>query len=237
MSEWNPWHGCTKISPGCQNCYVYRTDAKFGKDSTIVTKNSDFKLPVKRDKNGNFKLQPNAGTVYTCFTSDFFHKDADIWRREAWQMIGARPDLRFFIITKRIDRFMNCIPFDWENGYENVTIASTAENQAMADYRLPILLSLPIKHKQIICEPLLEDINLLAYLTKEIECVTVGGESGEFARACDYSWVLSIRKQCVEKSIPFHFKQTGANFIKDGKRYRVLRKFQHSQARKADIDT
>lgn len=48
MSLWNPWHGCTKCSPGCQNCYVYRRDAEFGKDASIVKKTASFNLPVKK---------------------------------------------------------------------------------------------------------------------------------------------------------------------------------------------
>ena len=46
MPLWNPWHGCTKCSPGCQNCYVYRRDAEFGKDASIVKKTASFNLPV-----------------------------------------------------------------------------------------------------------------------------------------------------------------------------------------------
>ena len=58
MSLWNPWHGCTKCSPGCQNCYVYRRDAEFGKDASIVKKTASFNLPVKKDRRGNYKLKP-----------------------------------------------------------------------------------------------------------------------------------------------------------------------------------
>ena len=86
MSLWNPWHGCTKCSPGCRNCYVYRRDAEFGKDASIVKKTVSFNLPVKKDRRGNYKLKPEDGTVMTCFTSDFFHPDADAWRPEAWQI-------------------------------------------------------------------------------------------------------------------------------------------------------
>jgi hypothetical protein len=68
------------------------------------------------------------------------------------------------------------------------------------------------------------------------EGVIVGGESGAQARPCDYGWVLGIRTQCVAAGVPFRFKQTGAQFIKDGKLYRIERKFQHAQARKAGIN-
>ena len=236
MANWNPWHGCHKLSSGCLNCYVYRGDARIGKDSDIVTKNSDFALPIQRKKNGEYKLKAQAGLVYTCFTSDFFLEDADQWRQELWPMIKERKDLHFFIITKRIDRFAACIPPDWLDGYENVSICCTVENQEMADYRLPIYLQAPIKHKQIMCEPLLGPLDLSPYLNRKIKKVSVGGESGKQARPCDYNWVLSLRQQCLAVQIDFYFKQTGANFIKDGKLYQIERKLQMRQARRANID-
>ena len=66
--------------------------------------------------------------------------------------------------------------------------------------------------------------------------MVVGGESGNEARECHFDWVLDLRRQCVERNIPFTFRQTGAHFVKDGRHYRILRKDQHSQAKKAGID-
>ncbi len=235
MAQWNPWHGCHKISPGCQNCYVYRIDSGFEKDASVITKTANFNLPLKRKRNGTWKLQ-SGQTVYTCFSSDFFLDEADEWRQEAWQMIRHRSDLDFFIITKRIHRFTINLPDDWGEGYPNVTIYSTCENQDRADFRLPILLDLPIRHKGIACEPLLEPIDLSRWLHPSIELVVTGGESGNIARECHYNWVLDIRKQCIQNKVPFHFKQTGARFVKDGKLYQVKRQYQHSQAAKAAID-
>ncbi len=235
MAQWNPWHGCHKISAGCQNCYVFRIDAVFNKDTSVISKTGDFNLPLMKTRTGEYKLAPGE-EVYTCFSSDFFLEEADDWRIEAWRMIRIRSDLDFFIITKRIERFRINLPEDWGAGYENVTICPTCENQDRASYRLPILLSLPIRHKAIICEPLLERIDLSPWLNTSIEEVTVGGESGKDARVCDYDWVLDIRRQCAEKSISFHFKQTGAKLIKDGRLFRIQRKDQQVQAKKANID-
>lgn len=84
---------------------------------------------------------------------------------------------------------------------------------------------------------MLEHIDLSQYLDKsQITEVVVGGESGNEARECNYDWILSIREQCIGAGIDFHFRQTGARFVKDGRLYRIERKFQHSQARKANID-
>jgi protein gp37 len=236
MAMWNLWHGCRKISPGCQNCYVYRGDSKFGRDSYEVRKTQNFTLPVQKNRQGLYKLLPGE-TVHTCFTSDFFFEDADPWRQEAWHMIRARPDLMFLIITKRISRFSGSLPEDWGSGYDNVILYTTVENQAMADARLPLLLAAPLRHKGIVCEPLLGPIDLSPYLVPEIEGVLVGGESGPASRICDYNWVLDIRRQCVAANIPFTFRQTGRLFMKDGKLYTVERRFQYSQATKAAINT
>ncbi len=232
---WNLWHGCHKISTGCKHCYVYRSDARYERDSAAVYKTQNFTLPVKRDRKGNYKIEPGT-LIYICFTSDFLLEDADAWRDEAWAMIRERSDCTFLFITKRIDRFMQCVPPDWGDGYENVVVCCTVETQERADYRLPYLLSAKAKHKEIICSPLLEDIELSKYLTPEIGGVTAAGESGAGVRVCDYAWILHIRQQCIEHKIPFWFQQTGANFRKDGKYYHIPRKEQHSQARKANIN-
>ena len=237
MAIWNPWHGCHKISPGCQNCYVYRRDESIGKDASIVAKTGDYELPRKRNRQKEYKLQPQDGTVFTCMTSDFFLEEADGWREACWQMMRERPDLQFTIITKRIGRFVACIPVDWGEGYPNVTIYCTVENQRMADERMPVFLSLPIRHRAVCHEPLLGPIHMEPYLaTGKIGYVLCGGESGERARPCRYEWILAIREQCMKYHVPFHFKQTGAVFVMNGKTYHIERKLQQSQAAKAGID-
>lgn len=152
-------------------------------------------------------------------------------------MIKYRDDLHFVIITKRIDRFMECIPSDWGDGYENVTIMCTCENQSKADHRLPIFLEAPIKHKCIIHEPMLEAINIEKYLASgQIEQVTCGGESGDQARVCDFAWILESMEQCVKYDVSFYFKQTGAKFKKGNKIYQIERKDQMIQADKAEVN-
>lgn len=236
-ASWNPWHGCTKLSPGCKYCYVYRQDAMYGVDisSSEVRQTSNFNLPIRHKRDKSYKI-PSGETVYTCFTSDFFVEQADPWRNQAWDMIRTRSDLTFVIFTKRIDRFKSCTPADWGTGYPNVVIGCTVENQAMADYRLPIFKNLPIHHKLIIAAPLLENIDLSAHLDNSISQVAASGESGFDARVCHYDWILHIRQQCINKNIPFCFHQTGARLLKDGKLYRIKRCHQISQAQKANID-
>ncbi len=237
MEMWNPWHGCHKISPGCSNCYVYRRDAEFGKDTNIVVRTAKFDLPVQRNRKGEYKFMPEDSEVFACGTSDFFIEEADEWREEAWSFIKERRDLRFMIITKRIHRFEVALPKDWGVGYDNVIIGCTCENQNRADFRLPIFLEMPIKHRVIIHEPMLEVVNIEKYLESgKIEKVICGGESGEGARICDFGWILDTMNQCVKYDVPFHFKQTGANFKKGNKIYNVDRNAQITQAAKAGVD-
>ena len=205
MAIWNPWHGCHKKSAGCLNCYMFRRDSMYDKDSTIVTKTKDFNLGIKKHKDGSYFIK-SGETVYTCMTSDFFIEEADNWRNNIWQIIKYRKDLHFVIITKRIERFLDCIPEDWEEGYPNVTICATCENQQMADE------------------------------SGKIEHVTCGGESGDKARPCNYDWILNTRDQCIKTNTSFYFKQTGANFIKDNKHYNIKRYNQMKQANKANIN-
>lgn len=236
-ANWNPWHGCTKISPGCKYCYVYRQDKMYGSEiaSSLCRKTGNFDLPIKKKRDGSYKIK-GGKIVLTCFTSDFLLKDADDWRADCWKMIRQRSDLMFYFFTKRIDRFAECCPDDWGDGYNNVIIGCTIENQTMANYRLPIFAKLPIKHKTIIAAPLISSIDLSAHLDHTIEEVSAGGESGAYARPCNYDWILDIRRQCIEKNIPFNFHQTGAHFVKNGKMYNIKRSDQISQARKANIN-
>ena len=124
-SVWNPWHGCKRVSAGCLNCYVYRIDKAFNKDSSIVEKTKSFDYPIKKDKYGEYKLSVSESPVYACLSSDFFIQEADEWRDDIWKMIHTRSEIDFRIITKRIERFSECIPENWGDGYDNVTVICT----------------------------------------------------------------------------------------------------------------
>ncbi|MBE6113807.1 MAG: DUF5131 family protein [Erysipelotrichaceae bacterium] len=233
MAMWDPWRGCKKYSDGCLHCYIHKGDSKRGVDTSNIVQTKDFKKPIERLKNGNYKMR--SGLVYTCFSTDFLIEEADPWRNECWEMIKERQDCTFLFLTKRIERFMKCIPTDWGQGYENVVICCTIEDQKNADKRLSIFHSLPIKHKCITAQPLLENVDIEKYLD-DIELVVVGGESDHYARPLDYDWVLHIREQCIKKNVSFEFRQCGTHFIKEGKVYTLKTKDLCSQARKADIN-
>ena len=233
--SWNPWHGCRRVSEGCLHCYVYRIDASFGRRGEEIRLNSDFLLPLRETRDG---MKISSGErVYTCFSSDFLLEDADEWRQDAWRMMKMRGDLEFVFFTKRIGRLRECLPDDWEEGYPNVVIGCTCENQARAEERLPVFLELPIARRTVVCEPLLGEIDLLPYLKSgKIGEVCVGGESGEDARVCRFSWVERIRRDCLSAGVRFTYHQTGALLEKEGKLYRSPASRQHSQAKRAFED-
>lgn len=216
--NWEPWRGCYKISDGCTYCYFYGPYAKRYGESTIQ-KTDKFDWPIRKNAKGAYNIKGNQ-ILPTCFATDFFLPEADEWREEAWAMIRERTDIEFLILTKRIDRFPVSLPPDWGAGYDNVNLGCTVENQALADSRLPLFLSYPIKHRFIACAPLLEAVDLTPYL-HGVEHVTAGGETGREARVCDYDWVLQLRAQCLAAGVTFWFKNTGSRFRRDGTEARV----------------
>ena len=115
-----------------------------------------------------------------------------------------------------------------------MTVGLSVENQDRADFRIPIFLSVSLRHRYIVVAPMLERIDLTRWLDPAlIEEVTVGGESGKYARPLDFDWVLDLHGQCMHAGIPFAFHQTGSYMIKDGHKYHIPREHQHSQARRA----
>ena len=104
MPIWNPWRGCRRCSEGCLHCYIHKGDAKRGVDTGAIVQMADFYKPVKKLKNGNYRMK--SGLVYTCFSTDFLIEEADPWRTECWEMIKERQDCTFLFLTKRIERFI-----------------------------------------------------------------------------------------------------------------------------------
>ena len=160
--------------------------------------------------------------ISVCMTSDFFLKEADIWRDEAWDIIRRRSDVIFRLLTKRPERILKCLPEDWEDGWDNVFINVTCENQSRADERIPILLELPFRHKGLHCAPLLGPVSIGKYLRDgQIEQVACGGENYGGERPCDFDWVKALREECISHDMSFCFMETGTVFIKDGRKYRI----------------
>ena len=218
---WNPWHGCVKCSEGCENCYMYFLDRARDRDGGEIYRTQNADYPVQKQRDGKYKIR-SGELIRVCMTSDFFLEQADGWRGEAWEMMRLRPDVKFFLLTKRPQRVKDQLPGWWGEGPENIMLSVTAENQHRADERIPILLDLPFKHKGVMCAPFIGPVSIGEYLDSGlIEQVICGGENYDGARPCDFEWVKALREQCVAYNVTFCFIETGTVFIKDGKKYRI----------------
>lgn len=231
---WNPWRGCHKIGEGCKNCYIHQGDIRKGINTDNIELLEHLDLPIRRKKNGEYII-PTGELVFVCFSSDFLLEEADKWRAKCFEIMKERRDLDFLFLTKRISRLLEVIPTDWGIGYPNVTIGISLSTQEEIDQTLPLFKKLPIVHKNIILQPLLEDVDVSKYLD-DVELVVVGGEYGIDTRPLDYKWVLSIREQCVNTKTAFEFRQCATNFLKEGKMYKLRYKEVTQQAKKANIN-
>ncbi len=234
---WNPWHGCIKKSEGCDHCYMYFLDKLRDKDgSDIFRTKQGFSYPLQKDRHGAYKVR-SGEMLRVCMTSDFFLREADPWRDEAWDIMRQRRDVIFFLLTKRPERVADCLPPDWGDGWPHIFFNVTAENQRRADERIPILLDLPFHHKGVMCAPFIGPVSMRSYLeTGKIERVLCDGENYDGARPCHYDWVKALRQECVDNRVTFVFCGTGRRFVKDGKCYQIEGNgLQSSQAHKSGL--
>lgn len=235
---WNPWHGCHKKSEGCENCFMMVKDKTYNKDGSIVHKVKDnFNYPLKKDKQKNYKIK-SGEMLRVCMSSDFYVEEADPWRNEAFDIMRQRPDVVFYILTKRPERVKENLPDWWGDGLENVFFNVTCENQIRADERIPILFDLPFKHKGIFVAPFIGPVEIEKYLKQNIiEQVICDGENYDWPRPLRYEWVESLSNQCKRNNVRFAFLSIGNHFIKDGKSFIISDKtIQTQQARKSGLE-
>lgn len=227
---WNPWHGCTKKSEGCRNCYMYFLDAQRGRSGAEIFRvKNNFDYPLHKDKNGFYKIK-SGEFLRVCMTSDFFIEEADDWRSAAWDIMKIRSDVVFILVTKRPERIEKCLPDNWKDGWENIWLNVTTENQVRVDERVPILLELQFKHKGIMVAPFIGEISLAKYLSSgAIENVWCGGENYDGARPLHYSWVKRLSEECKNADVTFSFFETGNIFIKDNRKIRFTNKIEQSK--------
>lgn len=159
---WNPWQGCAKVSAGCTNCYMFRDKARYGQDPETVVRSKPptFNAPHKWEREA--AAAGRTDLVFTCSWSDWFIKEADPWRDEAWAIIRRTPHLTYQILTKRHGRIEKCLPSDWGDGYPNVWLGVSVEDQKTAAQRVPVLLSVPARVHFLSMEPLLGPVDLSA---------------------------------------------------------------------------
>jgi len=202
---WNPVTGCTKISPGCQNCYAERMAFRL-KAMGVKGYENGFDLTLQPHR----ILEPlhrNKPTIYFVNSmSDLFHeKIPDSYIYEIFEVIRKVPQHTFQILTKRAERMEQFL-----KSYEtprNAWLGVTVENQRHGVPRINRLRHTNAYVKFISMEPLLEGLGDLDL--SNIQWVIVGGESGPKARLMKPEWVKNIKQQCEQYNASFFFKQWG----------------------------
>ena len=209
----NPWWGCTKISPGCDFCYAESWATRVGSQVWGVHAKRRFfseahwKEPLRWNKEAAQDRQRRR--VFCASMADVFENRPELnsWRSRLWGLIEQTPNLDWLLLTKRPSLIKSYIP--WANEWPpNIWLGVTVESQEEAEKRLPYLLACPAKTKFLSCEPLLSALDLREWLS-QIDWLIAGGESGPHARPMNPDWLRSLRDQCTECKVAFHFKQWG----------------------------
>lgn len=214
----NPWWGCTKVSPGCDNCYAEAWAKRMGHiglwggqlrrffgdkhwDEPLVWDRAAAKEGIQR-------------RVFCDSMCDVFEDNRLVIspRKRLFDLINKTPNLNWLLCTKRPENILDMLPFDGrvqDNWPENIWLGVTAENQTRWNHCVKILCGIPAWVRFVSCEPLLGPIELLGYWGGSVDWIIVGGESAADARPMHPDWALGIRNQCHQANIPFFFKQWG----------------------------
>ena len=217
----NFWLGCSKKSPGCLNCYAEELmDKRYGRvnwgpgNPRQRTTVKNWNMPFRWNRQAAKKNIRER--VFCSSLSDFFDEEVDpSWRKEAWEIIRQTTNLDWLVLTKRPENIFSMLPEGWGEGWSNVWLGASAENQEMVDERFPILSSVPAKVRFISAEPLLGPISIPK--NHLIDWIIVGGESGPGSRPMELEWADSVRVQCEKQNVKFFFKQTGTVYAKNNR--------------------
>jgi protein gp37 len=220
----NPWFGCTKVSPACKHCYAESLTKRTGlvvwgpQAERRVSSEANWKLPLKwerdaRDNGGNPK-------VFCASLADVFEDRSEIVeaRKRLWDLIDRTQCLRWLLLTKRPENISGMLPEYWGNGWANVWLGTTVEDQQRVDERIPHLLRTPAAKRFLSVEPMLGAVDLLVPLSigcgesgctqcRGIDWVICGGESGRNARPMHPDWARSLLDQCKAAGVAFFMKQ------------------------------
>ena len=231
-ATFNPWIGCTKVSPGCQHCYAEAFAKRYGKAEwgpqaeRVRTSAAYWQQPYTWNRKAT--AAGKRMKVFCASLADVFEDNEQVngWRAELWPMMEATNMLDWLLLTKRPENVNDLVPARWRNVGRwpaNVWIGTTVENQDMAYKRIQALVKVPARVRFLSCEPLLGPLDLrfvlnwkdriedeaMLWCEEPIQSVIAGGESGPKARPMHADWALSLRDQCVAAGVPFLFKQWG----------------------------
>ena len=203
-STWNPLTGCTKISPGCKNCYAERM-AKRLKAMGQEKYRNGFKLTLHPESLDEPLRWKKPQMIFVNSMSDLFHKDVPVnFIQQVFSVMRQAHWHTFQVLTKRAKRLLELDDqIEWP---KNVWMGVSVENQDYT-FRIDALRKTHASVKFLSLEPLLGSLSNLNL--QGIDWVIVGGESGPGARPMQREWVQAIRYQCERADIPFFFKQWG----------------------------
>lgn len=167
-ATFNPWVGCTKISPACDHCYAEGWAKRAGNPELWQgqrrrTSAANWRVPHKL--NAQAVAEGRRIRVFCASLADVFDNQVpEDWRADLWALIRATPALDWQLLTKRPQNIAGMLPADWAKdgpcGWPNVWLGTTVENQTEADRRIPHLLAVPAKVRFLSCEPLLGPVDL-----------------------------------------------------------------------------
>lgn len=220
-ATFNPWIGCTKVSPACDHCYAAEWAKRFAQDVTWGepgirakhrrTSKANWHQPLKWERQHEefFKEHGRRRRVFCASLADVFDNQVPPqWLRDVWALIKATPHLDWLILTKRPQNMRGRMPDDWGDGWDNVWLGTTVENQEEVKRRIPHLQKIPAAVHFLSCEPLLEEIKVYLWLaTPGVWWVICGDESGNQRRIAKIEWVEYLFRQCQITKTPFFFKQ------------------------------
>lgn len=214
----NPWWGCHKVSPACDNCYAESWAKRVGKTVWgLDAPRRFFGDPHWREPiqwNQDAAATGIRARVFCASMADVFEDRATLHpeRTRLWKLIDQTPYLDWLLLTKRPQHILSMTPWD-HDWPPNVWIGTSIETQKLAELRLPYLLSVPAAVRFLSCEPLLGPLDLRSWFNraayKPIDWVIVGGESGVHSRPMHPDWATELLRQCLSADVPFHFKQWG----------------------------
>lgn len=233
-STYNPWIGCTKVSPACDNCYAEREDERrhftpegFGAGKPRKRTKTTFKDVMKwqRDHIDFFAKHGRRRRIFCASLADVFDNEVpEDWRADLWKLVDDCPDLLWMILTKRIGNVPKMLPANWQGGYQNVMLMATVCNAKEAHRDVPKLQATAARWRGLSVEPMLSGVSLARYLAgpRHLDLVIAGGESMKpgmeaMARAVNPIWPRILRDDCARDGVAFHFKQWGewSDAIKD----------------------
>jgi protein gp37 len=211
----NPWIGCHKVSQGCTHCYAEALVTKRMGEPGLWgltggrrrTSKALWRKPLKWNLDALMDNEP--ARVFCASLADVFEDrvDTNAWRPEVFDLIRSTPWLDWQLLTKRPENLARMLPDDWGDGYPNVWLGTSIENNAVV-HRASELTSVPSYVHFVSYEPAIGPLDELPLA--DIEWVIVGGESGPGYRHMDLSWAHDMRRRCRRAGTAFFFKQDSA---------------------------